>query len=289
MSQSISVPATRHDFQTDDARLRAIHEKTMAGETLTREDALALYKTTDILALGWMANSVRERMHGNGTAFGPAVELTAHASDCAWCGAMSLREAAEATVKNLPEKGAVQIVLGGHPEIAEEAMAAVMEEIGRKRPGVTARAVAIGSQLSSDEKRVEFLLRVRGIQERFRCIDAYAPRVMPRIGVEGVFSSTGMQEMKHIAVARLVLHNVAHISASWELLAMKVAQIALRFGADDVESTTLRGNPLAEFGPKKTFREELVRFIEAAGRKAVERGEGYGAEEPPATLVRAQI
>jgi len=283
------MPAIRHEFHTDDARLRTIHGKVMAGESLTREDALALYKTTDILALGWMANSVRERKHGNRTTFGAAVELTAHADGCAWCGAKNPREAAEAAVKNLPETGAVQIVLGGHPEIAEEAMTAVMEELARKKPGVAARAVAIGSQLNSDEKRVEFLLGVRTIQERFKCVDAYAPRVMPRIGVEGVFSSTGMQEMKHIAVARLVLHNVAHISASWELLAMKVAQIALRFGADDVESTTLRGNPLAEFGPKKTFREELVRFVEAAGREAVERGESYGAMESKVTLGRLQI
>jgi len=58
-----------HSFQTDDPRLHPIHAKVLAGERLTADDALALYRTGDILAVGWMANSVRERMHGDRTYF----------------------------------------------------------------------------------------------------------------------------------------------------------------------------------------------------------------------------
>ncbi len=58
-----------HSFQTDDARLGPIHDKVMAGERLSADDALALYRTGDILAVGWMANHVRERMHGDKTYF----------------------------------------------------------------------------------------------------------------------------------------------------------------------------------------------------------------------------
>ena len=58
-----------HAFQTDDARLTPIHAKVMASERLTADDALALYRTGDILAVGWMANFVRERMHGDKTYF----------------------------------------------------------------------------------------------------------------------------------------------------------------------------------------------------------------------------
>src|SRR5664279_1553121 len=54
-----------HPFQTDDARLRPIHEKVMGQERLSIEDALALYRSDDILAVGWLANHVRERMHGD--------------------------------------------------------------------------------------------------------------------------------------------------------------------------------------------------------------------------------
>ena len=64
---SESIP--RHSFQTDDARLRPIADKVSAGERLSGDDALALYSSHDILAVGWLANSVRERMHGDKTYF----------------------------------------------------------------------------------------------------------------------------------------------------------------------------------------------------------------------------
>ena len=54
-----------HPFQTDDARLKPIHDKVMAQERLSADDALALYRSGDILAIGWLANHVRERMHGD--------------------------------------------------------------------------------------------------------------------------------------------------------------------------------------------------------------------------------
>ncbi|MFB3153227.1 MAG: aminofutalosine synthase MqnE, partial [Candidatus Acidiferrales bacterium] len=49
----------------EDKRLAPIAEKVQAGERLTFEGGLALYRTHDLLALGWLANFVRERMHGN--------------------------------------------------------------------------------------------------------------------------------------------------------------------------------------------------------------------------------
>jgi len=58
-----------HAFQTDDPRLSPIYDKVVAGQRLNADDALALYRTGDILAVGWMANSVRERMHGDKTYF----------------------------------------------------------------------------------------------------------------------------------------------------------------------------------------------------------------------------
>ena len=58
-----------HSFQTDDSRLQPIREKVLAGERLSSEDALTLYRTFDVLAVGWLANHVRERMHGDKTYF----------------------------------------------------------------------------------------------------------------------------------------------------------------------------------------------------------------------------
>ena len=58
-------PGRLHPFQTDDPRLQPIHDKVMAQERLSADDALALYRSGDILAIGWLANHVRERMHGD--------------------------------------------------------------------------------------------------------------------------------------------------------------------------------------------------------------------------------
>ena len=58
-----------HPFQTDDHRLNSIAEKVFAGERLSESDALTLYRSGDILAIGWLANEVRERMHGDKTYF----------------------------------------------------------------------------------------------------------------------------------------------------------------------------------------------------------------------------
>jgi aminodeoxyfutalosine synthase len=57
--------ASTHPFQTDDPRLLPIKDKVLAGERLNDSDALTLYATGDILAVGWLANWVRERLHGD--------------------------------------------------------------------------------------------------------------------------------------------------------------------------------------------------------------------------------
>lgn len=61
--------AQTHPFQTDDARLQPIADKVLAGQRLNAADALTLYASPDVLAVGWLANHVRERRHGNNTYF----------------------------------------------------------------------------------------------------------------------------------------------------------------------------------------------------------------------------
>src|SRR5581483_4952540 len=61
--------ANLHPFQTDDPRLEPIASKVLSGERLAENDALSLYQTGDILAVGWLANHVRERLHGDKTYF----------------------------------------------------------------------------------------------------------------------------------------------------------------------------------------------------------------------------
>src|SRR2546430_12205666 len=58
-------PFKTHPFQTDDPQLEPVAENVFCGPRLNTNDALALYRSGDILAVGWLANSVRERMHGD--------------------------------------------------------------------------------------------------------------------------------------------------------------------------------------------------------------------------------
>src|SRR5246127_2749238 len=62
---AMETVSTRHSFQTDDQALLPIAEKVQSGERLSAEDGLALYRSGDILAVGWMANYVREKLHGD--------------------------------------------------------------------------------------------------------------------------------------------------------------------------------------------------------------------------------
>ena len=65
MTATTAFLGQRRPFATDDARLQLIAEKMLSGERLSFDDGVALYRSPDILAVGWLANSVREKLHGN--------------------------------------------------------------------------------------------------------------------------------------------------------------------------------------------------------------------------------
>jgi aminodeoxyfutalosine synthase len=87
-----------------------------------------------------------------------------------------------------------------------------------------------------------------------------------------------MLDIKQIAVSRLVLDNFPHIKAYWQMLTPKIAQIALRFGADDLDGTVIEEKIYHDAGattPQGMRRQELVRVIRTAGREPVERDTMY--------------
>src|ERR1035441_10813729 len=67
--QAETQETTVRPFRTHDPRLEPIAAKVLAGERLDFNDGLALYGSPDVLAVGWLANHVRERMHGDKTYF----------------------------------------------------------------------------------------------------------------------------------------------------------------------------------------------------------------------------
>jgi len=135
MSSSLSALQTRHSFQTDDAALLPIAAKVQQGERLSFDDGVALYRSGDILAVGWLANLVRERMHGDIAYFNvnrhinPTNVCMASCRLCAFgrkkgeagTYTMALEEAWETAATGLTEAVTEFHIVGGlHPDLPFE-------------------------------------------------------------------------------------------------------------------------------------------------------------------------
>jgi aminodeoxyfutalosine synthase len=90
--------------------------------------------------------------------------------------------------------------------------------------------------------------------------------------------TTAFDDLKTIAVSRLLLDNFDHIKAYWIMLTPRVAQVALRFGANDIDGTVVEEKIYHDAGattPEHLTRAELERLIRGAGRVPVERDTRY--------------
>ncbi len=359
----------RHDFATDDIRLRPVADKVIAGERLDERDAIALYRTGDLLAVGWLANLVRERLHGDVTYFNAnrhinptnvcvaACRLCAFgrkkdspgaytmALEQAWETAASgyteavtefhivgglhadlpfryfldliaglkerfpqvhikaftmveiaffaklykmserdvLLQLKEAGVDSLPGGGAeifadrVRHIICDHKIDGDQwlATARLAHELGLK-----SNATMLYGHIENDEDRVDHLLKLRALQDDTRGFQTFIPLAFhpENTPLRHLPKTTGMLDIRQIAVSRLVLDNFSHIKAYWQMLTPKIAQIALRFGADDIDGTVIEEKIYHDAGattPQGMRREELMRLIREAGREPRERDTLY--------------
>ena len=86
--------------------------------------------------------------------------------------------------------------------------------------------------------------------------------------------TTGVDDLKTIAVSRLMLDNIAHIKAYWVMLSVKLAQVALCYGADDFDGTVVEekiGHMAGAESQQGMTRREIERIIRDAGFEPVER------------------
>jgi aminodeoxyfutalosine synthase len=103
---------------------------------------------------------------------------------------------------------------------------------------------------------------------------------------------TGFTDLKTIAVARLLLDNIPHIKAYWVMLTPRIAQVAQRFGADDIDGTIVEERIYHDAGATTTQslrREELLRLIREAGREPVERDTLYRPVVRTQTTLSVQV
>lgn len=364
-------PTRRHSFSTSDAALEPIAEKVISGERLNCDDGVALYRSGDILAVGWLANSVRERLHGDTTYFNvnrhinPTNVCVASCRLCAFgrkkgeagTYTMALEEAWETAASGYTEAVTEFHIVGGlHPDLPFEyfmdlvrglkqrfpsvhikaftmvevaflakrgkmSIAETLEQMKAAgvdsmpgggaeifadrvrhiicdhkidgsewldtarmahRMGLRSNATMLYGHVEDDEDRVDHLLRLREVQDDTAGFQTFIPLAFhPDNTVLGhIPKTTGMLDIRQIAVSRLMLDNFSHIKAYWQMMTPEIAQIALRFGADDIDGTVIEEKIYHDAGattPQGMRRSGLVRLIEEAGRVPFERDTLYRA------------
>jgi aminodeoxyfutalosine synthase len=360
-------PTSAPAFQ--DARLEPVAKKILAGERLNSADGLALYESHDLLGIGWLANYVREKRHGNVTYFNvnrhinPTNVCVAHCKLCAFgrspdspgAYTFALEEIWQRAGEGVAEGATEFHIVGGlHPDLSFEyylelirglkqrfpqvhLKAFTMVEVGyyarisklsiretllaMKAAGVdslpgggaeifhprvrkiicdhkvsgqmwlqiarTAHEIGLRSNatmlyghIETNEERVDHLIQLRETQDKTHGFVAFIPLAFhpANTGLSHIPSPTGFDDLKAIACSRLLLDNFDHIKAYWIMLTPRIAQVALRFGANDLDGTVVEEKIYHDAGattPEHMTRAELERLIRAAGRVPVERDTLY--------------
>jgi len=148
--------------------------------------------------------------------------------------------------------------------------------------GIPTHCTMLYGHVETYEERVDHLLRLRGLQDETGGFLAFIPLAFhPENTVferRGWTHTAGTDDLKVIAVSRLLLDNIDHVKAYWIMMGMPLAAVALHFGADDVQGTVMRETIFHAAGAKTETEqkvEELVRFVSEAGRIPVQRDTLY--------------
>ena len=148
--------------------------------------------------------------------------------------------------------------------------------------GIPTNATMLYGHLESVEDRVDHLLRLRELQDRTKGFMCFIPLAFHPEGtaLSQLPGPDGIDSLKTIAISRLMLDNIPHIKAYWVMLGKNVAQIALRFGADDLDGTINEGGSLmesylADGNRNQLNKAEIEAMVRAAGRIPVERDTVY--------------
>jgi aminodeoxyfutalosine synthase len=357
------------ELHLNDTRLKPIADKVLSGERLSFADGMLLYRSPDLLAVGWLANHVREARHGDVCYYNvnrhinPTNVCVAHCRLCAFGRDPNAPGAYTYALDEIWQRaeqgvraGATEFHLVGglHPDLPFEYFLDLMRGLKQRCPqvhlkaftmvevgyfsriaklsvrevlvalknagvdslpgggaeifsprvrriicdhktsgrqwldiartaheiGLRSNATMLYGHIESEEERVEHLLLLRELQDETHGFVAFIPLAFhpANTALSHLPGPTGFDDLRAIAVSRLLLDNFDHIKAYWIMLTPRIAQIALRFGADDMDGTVIEEKIYHDAGAKTeefTSRNELERLIRAAGRTPVERDTLY--------------
>lgn len=148
------------------------------------------------------------------------------------------------------------------------------------KEGILTNATMLYGHIETGEDKMRHLEKIRELQEKTKGFLAFIPLSFhpENTFLSHIKPATGMDDLMTVAVSRLVLDNVPHIKAYWVMLGEKTAQIALRFGADDLDGTIIKENITHAAGAKSSqglTEDELKNMILAAGLEPVKRDAFY--------------
>jgi aminodeoxyfutalosine synthase len=134
--------------------------------------------------------------------------------------------------------------------------------------------------LENAADRIDHLVKLREVQDETGGFVTYIPLAFhpDNTALEHIDRTTGFLDLKSIAIARLMLDNIPHIKAYWVMMTPKIAQVAQRFGANDLDGTVVEERIYHDAGAETEVgmrRGELLRLIREAGREPVERDTSY--------------
>ena len=289
------------------ASLADIADKVAAGGRLTAAEADVVIATPDLPALAALADEARRRRHGDTVTFVRVVEIgmDGHqpvprevplaAGELRIVGKPPSIDAARAFVRSVigissgtPVTGfslhELEDVCAAERTPLEDALARLHDagldlvaeaQVDHLRDPARAFSAAGHAGLNvarltisrvANVERSALVRRVAGWQATAGVVRAFAP--LPR-AVDGLQPSTGYDDVKQVALARLLVDNIESIQVDWPLYGPKLAQVALIFGADDVDAVSPVDTP--DRGVRRAPLAEIRRNIEAASFIPLER------------------
>ncbi|UFS71871.1 aminofutalosine synthase MqnE [Geomonas sp. RF6] len=164
-------------------------------------------------------------------------------------------------------------------KISGEQWLAIMEEVHRS--GLKSNATMLYGHLESVADRVDHMRRLREVQDRTGGFQVFIPLAFQpehsELKIAGG-GTTGVDDLRTLAVARIYLDNFANVKAYWVMLGEKIAQVSLAFGVNDLDGTVVEeriGHEAGAATPQTMSRDGIISLIRKAGRVPVERDTLY--------------
>jgi aminodeoxyfutalosine synthase len=286
------------------ANFDSLMERVNAGERLAPAELAELAATPDILSLGMLADGVRRRLHDTSVTYVRvatcafdepfAEKVLPVAREVRLTGTPDSLEAAVTAVRQAKAVAGDRAVSGFSWSVVEAlsrndgTVSRVLEELRNAGldalaqlsldempdpPAAIERVVAAGFdrlrltiEKAPAAERAKLFVLASDLQQRVKCVQALSP--LP-LSLTAFRPTTGYDDVKMVAIARLAAPDIATVQVDWARYGPKLAQVALTFGADDLDAVGQSDD--APDGRRRAPLEEVRRNIEAAGFTPTER------------------